>query len=67
MFEILKNSLARGIAADLARRQIIDDVSDSVNDIQTALSSWDNCMAVSWCQYVIPTELPIYPLLMLLS
>ncbi|KFA53103.1 hypothetical protein S40293_05300 [Stachybotrys chartarum IBT 40293] len=53
VFEILKNSLARGIAADLARRQIIDDVSDSVTDIQTALSSWDNCMAVSWCQYPV--------------
>lgn len=44
----LKTSLARSVATDLASR----DVGQKVEDVKTALSSWDNCMAASFCKYV---------------
>ncbi|KAH7328818.1 hypothetical protein B0I35DRAFT_473487 [Stachybotrys elegans] len=47
----IRSAVARSIAADLERRQIIEDAADRISDIGTALSSWDNCMAVNWCQY----------------
>lgn len=51
-WDTVRNSVARSVAADLARRDIINDAKGKVNDIATALSSWDNCMSVAWCKYV---------------
>jgi hypothetical protein len=31
-------------------------LSDQVSDVKTAFSSWDNCMAVTYCKYVSPTS-----------
>lgn len=55
-------SITAGIAENLQQRQVTDavnnvgntvnDVTNTVTDIRTALSSWDNCMSVSWCKYV---------------
>ncbi|KAL1890283.1 hypothetical protein Cpir12675_005453 [Ceratocystis pirilliformis] len=42
------------------------DVSNSVNDVKTALSSWDNCMSVSWCKWPV-IGLIVFGSLMILS
>lgn len=31
-----------------------NEVSDTVTDVKTAFSSWDNCMDVTYCKYVAP-------------
>ena len=54
VWEAIRDSLARSIAKDLAARNIVDDTKDKVTDIQTALSSWDNCMAANFCKYGSP-------------
>ncbi|KAM0280397.1 hypothetical protein ACHAQH_004111 [Verticillium albo-atrum] len=49
-------SITAGIAANLQQRQItetVDNVGNAVTDVRTALSSWDNCMAVSWCKWPV--------------
>ncbi|KAM0332533.1 hypothetical protein ACHAQA_002816 [Verticillium albo-atrum] len=49
-------SITAGIAASLQPRQItetVDNVGNAVTDVRTALSSWDNCMAVSWCKWPV--------------
>jgi hypothetical protein len=48
----IRDALARSIANDLQRRNIVEDTQGKVTDIQTALSSWNNCMAASFCKYV---------------
>jgi hypothetical protein len=56
----IRDALARSIANDLHRRNIVEDTQGKVTDIQTALSSWDNCMAASFCKYVdLRVETPI--------
>ncbi|KAL2756292.1 hypothetical protein ACRALDRAFT_2027856 [Sodiomyces alcalophilus JCM 7366] len=42
-------SIVSGISADLQARQI----TETINDVSTAFSSWDNCMAVSWCKWPV--------------
>ena len=49
-WERLTGALARSVVADLAKRDIITDAQGKVSDVQTAFSSWSNCMAVSWCK-----------------
>lgn len=46
----VKSSLTSAIVKDLYQRDIISDTGEKIDDIQTALSSWDNCMAVSFCK-----------------
>ncbi|KAI5466301.1 hypothetical protein BGZ63DRAFT_400691 [Mariannaea sp. PMI_226] len=48
-FELLRDAVARSIVAGLGRRGVIQDATQKVTDIKTALSSWDNCMSVAWC------------------
>ncbi|EGY22674.1 uncharacterized protein VDAG_04112 [Verticillium dahliae VdLs.17] len=58
-------SITAGIAENLQQRQVTDavnnvgntvnDVTNTVTDIRTALSSWDNCMSVSWCKWPVIT------------
>jgi hypothetical protein len=52
MWVSVRDALARSIVHDLERRNAVDDAKGKITDIQTALSSWDNCMAVSFCKYV---------------
>ncbi len=52
----LRESVARSVYAHLVRRDVIEDTQDKVNDIKTALSSWDNCMAANFCKYVNPQQ-----------
>ncbi|TQN74020.1 hypothetical protein CSHISOI_01407, partial [Colletotrichum shisoi] len=45
-------SVASSIAANIETRGITDTVNNAgnqINDVKTALSSWDNCMAVTYC------------------
>ncbi|CRK41968.1 hypothetical protein BN1708_008625 [Verticillium longisporum] len=56
-------SITAGIAENLQQRQVTDavnnvgntvnDVTNTVTDIRTALSSWDNCISVSWCKWPV--------------
>ena len=38
--------LARAADPALGKR----DIAGQVNDVKTALSSWDNCMSVTYCK-----------------
>ncbi|KAL2212619.1 hypothetical protein CC79DRAFT_433680 [Sarocladium strictum] len=49
----IRDALVRSIANDLHRRNIVEDTQGKVTDIQTALSSWDNCMAASFCKWPV--------------
>jgi hypothetical protein len=49
-WEKLSGSLARSVASNLAERDLIGSAQEKVTDIKTALSSWDNCMAASFCK-----------------
>lgn len=42
--------LARSLQKAFAERSIITDAGNSISDVKTALSSWDNCMSVVWCK-----------------
>lgn len=46
----MSGSLARSVASNLAERDVIGSAQEKVTDIKTALSSWDNCMAASFCK-----------------
>ncbi|OLN88618.1 hypothetical protein CCHL11_01759 [Colletotrichum chlorophyti] len=49
-------SVVSSLAATIERRGITDTVENagqSINDVKTALSSWDNCMAVSFCKWPV--------------
>ncbi|KAF4976701.1 hypothetical protein FZEAL_6665 [Fusarium zealandicum] len=52
-WEILRDKFIRTIAADLARRDVIDDATGKATDVKTAFSSWDNCMDVVWCKWPV--------------
>lgn len=46
-------SMVSSMAADIQSRGITDTVQsagNSINDVKTALSSWDNCMSVNFCK-----------------
>jgi hypothetical protein len=46
----IRDAVVRGIVHEVTRRNIIEDTTDKVEDIKTALSSWDNCMAANFCK-----------------
>ncbi|KAH7170730.1 hypothetical protein EDB81DRAFT_753212 [Dactylonectria macrodidyma] len=48
-WEVLKNVVARSIAAELSRRGVVDDATNKADDIATTFSSWDNCMEKAYC------------------
>lgn len=52
-FELLRDAVARSIAADLEKRDVLTSASNKVSDIKTALSSWDNCMSFTWCKWPV--------------
>jgi hypothetical protein len=50
MWVSVRDALVRSIAEDLQRRNVVDDARGKVTDVKTAFSSWDNCMAASFCK-----------------
>lgn len=59
-WEVVKDKFVRTIVANLSRRDMLadaaqtsDEVAQKSEDFATAFSSWDNCMNVAWCKYVI--------------
>lgn len=38
----------------LTKRIDPNEIMDKANNVKTTLSSWDNCMAESYCKYVSP-------------
>lgn len=55
VWEAIRNIVVRSITADLQRRDIISDAKNKVSDVQTAFSSWDNCMKAAYCKYANPS------------
>lgn len=52
-WDLVKDALARSIANDLAKRDIIGDAKTKVTDVTTAFSSWDNCMKATFCKWPV--------------
>lgn len=48
------NLLVRSVQQPLEQRDVIQDF----NNVKTAFSSWDNCMQVAYCKYVISNLVP---------
>lgn len=46
----LKEGIVNGIVHDMVERNIVDDTTGKISDVQKAFSSWDNCMAVAYCK-----------------
>ncbi|KAF6842720.1 hypothetical protein CMUS01_02781 [Colletotrichum musicola] len=49
-------SVMSSITASVERRQImstVENAGNQINDIKTALSSWDNCMSVNFCKWPV--------------
>jgi hypothetical protein len=53
VWEILTESVARGMALSVEKRDVIDDTRNKVSDFKTAISSWDNCMAANFCKWPV--------------
>ncbi|KAH7035022.1 uncharacterized protein B0I36DRAFT_86975 [Microdochium trichocladiopsis] len=49
----LRNLIARSMVAALGTRQSLAGLQNGVSDAKTALSSWDNCMAVTFCKWPV--------------
>lgn len=49
---MLRDSVVRSVAAGLTRRDVVGESEEKVQDVKTALSSWDNCMKADFCKYV---------------
>ncbi|KAH7162845.1 hypothetical protein B0J13DRAFT_615457 [Dactylonectria estremocensis] len=52
-WEVLKNLVARSVAAELSRRSVVDDATDKASDVATTFSSWDNCMEKAYCKWPV--------------
>lgn len=52
-WEAIRDVVVRSIAADLQRRDLISDAQNKVSDVQTAFSSWDNCMQAAYCKWPV--------------
>lgn len=52
--EGLIDLIARSVAGGLSKRQDVGGIEGGINDVQTAFSSWDNCMAAVFCKYGAP-------------
>ncbi|KAL0939099.1 fibroin-3 related protein [Colletotrichum truncatum] len=49
-------SVMSSMAASIQRRQImstVENAGNQINDVKTALSSWDNCMSVNYCKWPV--------------
>ncbi|GKT42079.1 uncharacterized protein ColSpa_02260 [Colletotrichum spaethianum] len=49
----LWGSVVSSMAANIENRGITDTVNNAgsqINDVKTAFSSWDNCMAATYCK-----------------
>jgi hypothetical protein len=44
-------SIARTVRRGLGERDVISDVTQGASDFKTAISSWDNCMATTFCKW----------------
>lgn len=52
LWETVVDSVARSLAAEVVRRDIVQDGEDKISEIKQAFSSWDSCMAHVYCKYV---------------
>lgn len=52
LWETVKDSIARSLANEVIRRDIVADADNKISDVKKAFSSWDGCMAAVYCKYV---------------
>ena len=50
LWESVVDSVARSLAAEVVRRDIVADADNKVSEIKQAFSSWDGCMAHVYCK-----------------
>jgi hypothetical protein len=48
--EALRNLVARSVVAAMTKPTDKRGISDSITDVKTAFSSWDNCMQAVYCK-----------------
>ncbi|KAL7792942.1 hypothetical protein V8C37DRAFT_115257 [Trichoderma ceciliae] len=53
LWETVKDSVARSLAAEVMRRDIVADTGDKISEIKQAFSSWDSCMAHAYCKWPV--------------
>ncbi|KAM0450252.1 hypothetical protein ACHAPV_003919 [Trichoderma viride] len=49
LWETVKDSIARSLANEVIRRDIVADADNKISDVKAAFSSWDGCMAHVYC------------------
>ncbi|KAI1320249.1 hypothetical protein F5Y16DRAFT_86851 [Xylariaceae sp. FL0255] len=49
--DAIVNLLGRSIVAAIGRRDIASEATSDISNVQTAFSSWDNCMKADYCKY----------------
>lgn len=52
LWETVKDSIARSLATEVIRRDIVADADSKISDVKQAFSSWGGCMAHVYCKYV---------------
>lgn len=50
LWETVVDTVARSLAAEVVRRDIVADADDKVSEIKQAFSSWGACMAHLYCK-----------------
>ncbi|RFU76112.1 fibroin-3 related [Trichoderma arundinaceum] len=53
LWETIKDSIGRSIAAEVVRRDIVKSTDDKISEIKQAFSSWDSCMAHVYCKWPV--------------
>ncbi|KAM0253591.1 hypothetical protein ACHAQJ_007219 [Trichoderma viride] len=49
LWETVKDSIARSLATEVVRRDIVSDADTKISDVKQAFSSWSSCMAHVYC------------------
>ncbi|KAL7927612.1 hypothetical protein ACQKWADRAFT_8843 [Trichoderma austrokoningii] len=51
LWETVRDSIARSLATEVIRRDIVSDADNKISDVKAAFSSWDGCMAHVYCKW----------------
>lgn len=69
LWETVKDTIARSLATEVVRRDIVADADNKISDVKQAFSSWGACMAHVYCKYVylLPRNMVTSPTTLLTS
>ncbi|GFP52460.1 hypothetical protein TASIC1_0001061200 [Trichoderma asperellum] len=51
LWETVKDTIARSLATEVVRRDIVADADNKISDVKQAFSSWNGCMAHVYCKW----------------